>query len=191
MVKTCSIEGCDSPHEARGWCAAHWMAWKRHGDPFHRRPTALQRWQRNIDTSDGPDACWPWTKSLSRVGGYGQFYDNGARVGAHRWAYQHFVGPIPADGHVLHRCDNPPCCNPAHLFIGTNAENTADKMAKGRHATPHGEAVRGAKLAEESVREIRRRVAGGESRTSLSAEFGVSMATICLIVKRQRWAHVE
>jgi hypothetical protein len=81
-----------------------------------------------IDRSGGPDACWPW-RGRADSDGYGQVFRFRK---AHRVAYELAVGPIP-DGHgVLHRCDNPPCCNPKDLFTGTQAVNSADMIAKGR-----------------------------------------------------------
>lgn len=85
-----------------------------------------------IDRSGGPDACWPWL-GATRDGGYGSWWDPSLRrlVPSHREAARR--AGIPIDGlMVLHRCDNPPCCNPAHLSAGTHVENMADMVAKGR-----------------------------------------------------------
>ena len=96
-----------------------------------------------------PNECWPWT-SPSQVRGYGRFWigsrSDGTRrpVVASRFAYEAEVGPIPDGMQVLHRCDNPPCCNPRHLFLGTHRDNVEDMVAKGRHPNaakthcPHG-----------------------------------------------------
>lgn len=88
-------------------------------------------WAR-VDKSGGPDVCWPWT-GARRAEGYGMISDgNGHNTGTHRLAWTFTNGPIPAGLFVCHRCDNPPCCNPAHLFLGTNADNARDRADKGR-----------------------------------------------------------
>lgn len=75
--------------------------------------------------------CWPWQASTGR-NGYGCLAVNGQRWRAHRAAWYLCVGEIPVGLHVLHSCDNPPCCNPLHLFLGTHQHNMADAIAKGR-----------------------------------------------------------
>lgn len=96
-------------------------------------------WQK-VDRR-GDDECWHWTASRD-PDGYGRFQyptENGQRhIRAHRWAYLMLVGPIGDGLVVCHRCDNPPCVNPAHLFLGTQLDNNADKVAKGRHARVWG-----------------------------------------------------
>lgn len=98
--------------------------------PLYKSPpiTAERLWSQ-VDRSGGPDACWLWQGHCDR-GGYGRLA--GAR--AHREAWVQTFGPIPDGLWVLHRCDNPPCCNPRHLFLGTPKDNTRDMMEKGRHA---------------------------------------------------------
>lgn len=93
----------------------------------------LERYEEKVDRSGGPDACHPWMAGRLPTG-YGRFSYGGKDVYAHRWAYENYVGPIPEGLQVLHHCDNPPCVNPAHLWLGTHADNHADKVAKGRQA---------------------------------------------------------
>lgn len=107
-------------------------------NPKHMRcETYEERFWSFVDKSGGPDACWPWQGA--KLKGYGQFRRDGNRRVAHRLAYEYSNGPIV--GHrphtddelvVMHACDNPPCCNPAHLSLGTDLTNIRDMIAKGR-----------------------------------------------------------
>lgn len=118
--------------------------------------------------------CWEWMGSRNEKG-YGCVGLRSEVYAAHRAAYAMFVEPI-GDLHVLHRCDNPPCCNPEHLFIGTNMDNVADKVAKGRAvaAPPRfGEEHPGAKISDRDLDEIIARRAAGERCKSIAAAFGI------------------
>ena len=113
------------------------------------------------------DECWPWTGPRFHFG-HGAAWVKGRQYRSHRFVWEATRGPIPDGLCVLHRCDNPPCCNPMHLFLGTKADNSHDRHAKGRTArgerngrwgnpngTGHGEANGNAKLAADDVRRIR------------------------------------
>lgn len=137
----------------------------------------------------GPDDCWPWTKSTNDSG-YGQIETCSPRRSfkAHRVAYERANGPIPEGQCVLHECDNPSCCNPAHLFLGTQIENIQDMKNKGRQSRGEGRPL--AKLTEEQVAEIRREYIKG-SRThggsALGRKHGVHKVTIHHIVNGNSW----
>ena len=83
----------------------------------------------------GPDECWPWRGWRDRAG-YGRLSIDGKMRRAHRIAYMRAIRPIPEGLSICHTCDNPPCCNPRHLWVGTTAENQRDAQAKGRTARP-------------------------------------------------------
>lgn len=100
-----------------------------------------------------------------------------------------FRGPIPAGLHVLHRCDNRACVNFDHLFIGTNADNVADREAKGRNIVLLGEAHGSSKLSEGDVREIVRRT-GKQNQYATADDFGVSQALVSRIQRREIWRHL-
>lgn len=123
-MKTCQIEGCDRRHDSRGYCGMHAQRLRRNGDPLAAKfeggkADPLSRFLKKIGSTDD---CWIWTAATTK--GYGVFWDGSAVVYAHRWSYEHHVGPIP-DGLVLdHLCRIPACVNPTHLEPVTLAENT-------------------------------------------------------------------
>jgi len=130
------------------------------------------------------DECWPWVASRKRQG-YGQFkLDGGMRL-THRVIWELMYGEIPDGMNVCHRCDNPPCVNPSHLFLGTQADNMADMTKKGRQAS--GERHPKAKLSLADVRNIRERNATGESTTALAREFGISNIGVSSVVRGAYW----
>lgn len=149
----------------------------------------------------GPDECWLWT--AAKVGGYGSVGARGKVRRAHREAFEAEHGPIPkGEGPhgtcVLHRCDTPLCVNPAHLEIGTHADNMRHMMERGRHrhtcrAPSKGEANGRAKLTEADVLAIRATYVRRSSTHSLEAiarRFGVGRTAIGKIVRRKLWRHV-
>lgn len=150
-----------------------------------------------------PEACWLWLGATDPKG-YGRVGIRDRPRPAHRVAYELTNGPIPVGLLVCHRCDNPPCVNPAHLFLGTVADNVADMMAKGRgpngersgarthpERIPRGMAQGGAKLTDDQVVEIRRLYAAGAgSQRTLAARFGVAVITVSRVVRRTHWTHV-
>ena len=150
-------------------------------------PRAKERFWRKVETGDG---CWPWLGFCNWYG-YGKFQLAGRSCGAHRIAYAIETGTDPGEMHVLHHCDNPPCVNPEHLFIGTNADNVRDKTKKGRAKGAVGIANTNAKLTDETVRDIRRRARQGEGSFTLARSFGVTPMTIWMVVTRKTWDHVD
>ena len=140
----------------------------------------------------GPDDCWEWQGGKDFFG-YGRAWLNGRRVKAHRFSmFIRMCKVLPKSILVCHHCDNPPCCNPGHLFLGDYQHNMTDKMKKGRHRSLKGENHRGAKLSDEIVREIFQRYeGGGETNKSLAKRFNVDPMTINCVLRRVTWSHVE
>lgn len=140
----------------------------------------------------GINECWPW-QGFTKETGYGRFkLRTGATVAAHRLAYFLARGEWPGSLHVCHRCDNPPCCNPTHLFLGSHADNMADMEAKGRRSAPRGEKQHLAKLTVEQVRDMRLRYNRGRrgDGSAAAAEFGISRSAVSAILRRRTWQHV-
>lgn len=161
-----------------------------------------------VDRSGGDNACWPWTGGRNRDG-YGYLAVRGKYIGAHRMAYQLHHGPIEKGVSVLHNCpggDNPACCNPAHLWLGTQTDNILDMEEKGRAKHPagmsnglrkHPESVKRGTLAsnailnDEKVREIRRLYHSGTiSVKEIAEKYGVTSTCIGLVGLRKSWRHV-
>lgn len=154
-----------------------------------RRPPEERFWSR-VDVG-GPDDCWPnhWAKAR---GGYGSFalIARKQMVLAHRysWYLAHGAWPPADKPHVLHKCDNPTCVNPAHLWIGTNEDNMQDKVRKGRQAK--GERAGGARLTTAVVRAIRGDYANGVTQQALRQKYGLKQTHVSRIVNRRSWKHV-
>lgn len=129
-------------------------------------------------------SCITWTAAKDKRG-YGVFRLGGRMVAAHRASYSFFMGYIPEGQSVLHRCDNPPCVNPQHLFIGTQADNMADKSAKGR--VLRGSAHQNSKLTEADVKSIRANLRIGIPQSVIAVGMGVSQTTISNIAKGKTW----
>lgn len=131
------------------------------------------------------EICWIWTASKDRDG-YGYFQVNGKACKAHRVSYAFSHGEIPHGMLVCHRCDNPSCVNPDHLFLGTSRDNMQDKVTKGRMVGNWGagENVPTSKLTEAQVIAIREDT---RSRPEIAKEYGVSRPLISLIQRRKIW----
>ncbi len=142
-------------------------------------------WSRVLFT----DRCWIWiTRRGSPWNGYGCIYVDGIKYRSHVLSHEYFIGPVQTGLEVCHHCDNKPCVNPAHLFLGTHAENCADAAAKGR--MPRGSRAARAKLTEEDIPIIRAMRAGGVSTQEIGIRYGVDRSAIYKILWRRRWRHV-
>lgn len=135
--------------------------------------------------------CWIWLMSVIQDG-YGRMQLGPRKVLAHRFSYETFVGPIPDGMLVLHSCDVPPCINPNHLFLGDDAANSADKVAKQRQARGPTHGLRGndcpaSKLKEDDIRAIR---ADSRSGDLIASDYGICSSNVYFIKARKTWRHV-
>lgn len=165
----------------------HYGRWQRHGEPTYYRPrkTLEERFWEKVDKSGD---CWMWMACRDQRG-YGQFAlgagqrDNSTK--AHRLAWE-IVNrtSVPKGMCVCHTCDNPPCVNPAHLFLASHSENMLDKAAKGRAYSMPRAINHMSKLTPEQVTELKARyAAGGVTQYQLAEEFGMTQPGISYIIR--------
>jgi DNA-binding CsgD family transcriptional regulator len=152
----------------------------------------IARFWSKVDMSAGADGCWLWTAGKFKHG-YGQFWIGGKVRMAHRLSWEIENGPVPSGDHhgtmcVCHRCDVPSCVNPAHLVLGTQLDNVADRNAKRRQA--RGVVQGRAKLTDARVREIRWLRLGGLSERAIARLFGVAHSTVHNVIAGAAWSHV-
>jgi hypothetical protein len=198
----CSVPGCNGPIFVRvsALCSRHYNRLRTTGtvaDGSRARASFKERLWRQVDRRS-PGECWPWT-AKSLIAGYGTISRGGrggAKVLAHRAAWELTNGPIPdGEGHhgtvVLHTCDNRLCCNPAHLRLGTQADNVRDMDAKGRRVAVlrFGGEHHMTKISEADVRAIR---ASDASQDKVWAErFGMHPGSVKNIRIGRSWKHVK
>ena len=159
-------------------------------------PTIEARYWTRVEKR-GPDECWPWT-GLTENFGHGSLFIgkdfNGNTIceKAHRLAWRFATGSDPGEHKVRHRCDNPPCQNPAHLELGTQADNVRDMYMRGRNRNPgrQGERHHAAKITEADVREMIQLRRAGLLQHEIADRFGVGRTAVTRILNGKRWGHV-
>lgn len=198
-METCCVKGCDRPVRLRGMCAAHYDRMRTGKDmssPVRRvvrSGSDMDRFMSKVDKVDS--GCWEWNASRTPLG-YGQFRFRGTRELSHRVSWMLFKGDIPPDTSrygtmgVLHKCDNPCCVNPDHLFVGDQSANSSDSVSKERWGKRGltGEAHGRALLSESDVRAIR---ASDESIRNIAKRYGISPGAVQHIRKRRSWQHID
>lgn len=153
------------------------------------------RFERRLWTRiEKSSSCWVWQGALNSTG-YGVIgvrkHGHYQQYRVHRVVYELLVAVVPDDLILCHTCDNPRCCNPDHLFLGTHRDNAVDRQSKGRGSKLRGSQNPSAKLSEDKVRDIRRLWAAGATNAQLAVAYGVSWGLIRKIVQRFLWRHVE
>lgn len=157
------------------------------GRVYKSKPIMERFWSK-VKKLDGEDACWVWTKCHNGVG-YGMIGANGKEFLAHRLSFEEEYGKIPDGYFICHKCDNPACVRPTHLFAGTHSENMADMKKKGRGNI--GELNARSKLTKEKVLKIRAEYAlGNITYKKLAQKFGVTLEAIYAVIKRRNWKHI-
>lgn len=155
----------------------------------YSRPSLEDRFWSKVNKTDD---CWLWAGRSIASGGYGAISNKrGHMLKAHRLSYELANGPIPEGLYVYHKCDNPPCVNPSHLFLGTPADNVKDMEDKGRDRKAFGEMAPKSKLTERQVLEIRELFPKlNISYSAMGRRYGVKHSAIKNIINRKHWKHI-
>jgi hypothetical protein len=169
---------------------------------FTLTPQDIARFDSKVRKA-GPSDCWEWTGWKNTAHGYGRFDLNGKKVPAHRVAFAIHSGRFFADLLVCHTCDNPGCCNPSHLFLGTPGDNLLDAKIKGRWTPrqkkpkpapkprPRGQEHHMAKLKEKDIAQIVICQKAGMTGKQIAAAFGVTRRSIVYVLSGKTWKHIS
>lgn len=211
IPRKCVLDGCERAPHGNGYCRTHYKQARSGKIPYltnHeigqrlRRATADRFWSKTIPEPNS--GCLLW---LGGGGRYGHANYDGRRYLAHRLSWALTNGPVPDGMFVCHKCDNPYCVEPRHLFLGTPAENSSDMVRKGRSLSgdrnpsprnldkvrqnhPRGEQIGCAKLTADQVMDLRRRHASGEGRATIARDFGIHPVVVSMIAYGVRWSHL-
>lgn len=186
-VSTCVVDGCELECCCKGMCQTHYNRMWRTGStftPIRKRPISDRLEWRSKKVLSG---CIEWQGAKTN-GGYGVMSVDAKPQRVHRLAWELGNGPIPDGMSVCHSCDNPPCLNVDHLFLGSQEDNAQDASAKGRIV--HGEEHSNSKLNSAKVREIRRLASLGNSHSKIASLFNVSQPHVSRIVRGEQWRKV-
>lgn len=161
---------------------------RRHRSKKNATPEFIKgRFWSKVDRR-GPDECWPWKAGC--VHGYGTFRIGKVKIVSSRFAYISTYGDIPDEIFVCHHCDNPPCCNPGHLFPGTPKDNSQDSVKKGRQNPCLGEAHHAHKFTNGQIEEMRRLYKHGQTAGVIARTFGTSPTNTMAIITGKAWSHI-
>jgi hypothetical protein len=172
-----------SVYEKRSYCNMDCY----HADSRGAEYTHEHFWNRVVALGTDKE-CWEWQGGKD-TSNYGRLKVNGRLISAHRYTWEEYNGKIPKGLHVLHECDNPPCVNPKHLFLGTNADNVADRVAKNRQAK--GETHAFAVLTEKDITDIIKMYVNGAKQKEIANSYKIDQGHVSSIVNRKKWKHVK
>jgi len=182
----CTVDGCDRMQIAKGICTTHYGRMRRTGTLL--TPHLDRSWfDRAIEKSKIEGDCWVFV-GAQNSDGYGTISIDGKQQILSRVAFNELVEPLTPGMFVCHKCDNPPCWNPDHLFQGTASDNTKDMLSKGRARPPWGERAHTSKLTESDVRRIRNMIKNGVPRQEIAAQFGVTRGCVWGISSGRNWS---
>lgn len=186
-TNTCSVNGCANKYYGKGYCEKHYQRVRKTGSPEDKAGHHLPLSSKFFNRVEKTDYCWIWTGPKRK--GYGHVWVNGETVRAHRASWILSFGAIPDGLLVLHKCDNPSCVNPEHLYIGTHSDNMRDKVERDRCAHLDRSGERGGRtvLTNEIVLSIR---ADSRMNKDIAAAYGVDRSTISDIKRRKSWKHI-
>jgi len=142
----------------------------------------LKRFWNKFDKKE--NGCWEWNGSLNKkINGYGNFYYNHKPILSHRFSYTFYNGDIPNNMKVCHKCDNPSCVNPEHLFLGTQSDNIVDSIKKGRfpQSGKNGGGKKLRKLTDKQIIKIKNDLKNGVYQKDIAKKYNVTQTTICSI----------
>lgn len=188
--RNCAVKDCSRKCTRNLYCDKHYYRFKRYGDPlivkerYQIKKYSCHELFEKSYVINNESGCWEWIGNLN-AWGYGRLNYKSQHFAAHRYSYEYFHGQIPDNIYVCHKCDNPKCVNPDHLFLGDAKSNMADKVRKGRH-------VGSRKLSADDVKEIRNLLySNSATRRELSIRFDVGRTCIDDVFNRKTWRNIS
>lgn len=179
----CSVAGCEGRVKCRSLCPRHYLKLREFGSPTAGRDNRVGPLEKRLRSStviNAETGCYEWSGSRN-ARGYGVISWEGKSILVHRATYEQAHGDLVPGQIVCHKCDNPACLNPSHLFAGTDADNMQDKARKGRAAK---------KLTADDVVQIRARLSSGGSLLVVARAHGICKSTVAAIRDRRTWDHI-
>jgi hypothetical protein len=191
LKKSCSVDGCPNKYHGRGYCDKHYQRFIDHGDVNHVRgpkyKTPLEAYESNV-IKNNDNECWGW-KGKDNGKCYGILSYKPEPWAIHRYSYTIHNGIIPNGMYVLHKCDNPICSNPKHLFLGTNLDNINDMLQKGRNAK--GEMLPHTSINSETALIIKEMLSFDKRMIDISRQLKVGYSLVNAIKRNNSWKHVQ